>query len=87
MRSLKMKDSKGLLFTPPRFSHIWRLQTVTEENTKGSWHGWQISKDSQVTDPNLYAEAKMFAQDIQAGKVNVQHQQEDDSSSDADVPF
>ena len=87
MRSLKMKDSNGLLFTPPRFSHIWRLQTVTEENTKGSWHGWQISKDSQVTDPNLYAEAKMFAQDIQAGKVNVQHQQEDDSSSDADVPF
>jgi hypothetical protein len=25
MRSLKMKDSNGSLFTPPRFSHVWNL--------------------------------------------------------------
>ena len=86
MRSLKMKDAKGNLFTPPRFSHVWQLETVAEENKNGSWHGWQISKDSVVTDPNLYAEAKLFAESIQAGKVNVQHQREDESTSD-DVPF
>jgi len=86
MRSLKMKDAKGNLFTPPRFSHIWQLETVPEENKNGSWHGWQISKDSVVEDANLYAEAKLFAESIQAGKVNVQHQREDESTSD-DVPF
>jgi len=47
---------------------------------------WQISKDSVVEDANLYAEAKLFAESIQAGKVNVQHVREDESTSD-DVPF
>jgi hypothetical protein len=88
MRALKMKDTKGELFTPPRFSHIWRLETTPEENTNGSWHGWVISKDSQIEDPNLYAEAKLFAESIQAGNVNVKHQREDDNeSSDEDTPF
>lgn len=87
MRSLKMKDASGNLFTPPRFSHIWRLETLPEENKNGSWHGWQISKDSQIEDPNLYMEAKLFADSIQAGKVNVKHQREDDSASDEDTPF
>ena len=86
MRSLKMKDAKGTLFTPPRFSHVWKLETVPEENKNGSWHGWQISKDSVVDDANLYSEAKLFAESIQAGKVNVRHQREDESTSD-DVPF
>ena len=86
MRSLKMKDAKGTLFTPPRFSHVWKLETVPEENKNGSWHGWQISKDSVVGDANLYAEAKLFAESIQAGKVKVQHRREDESTSD-DVPF
>ena len=89
MRALKMKDSKGVLFTPPRFSHIWRLHTLPEENKNGSWNGWQISKEAQIEDPALYAEAKLFAESIQAGKVNVQHQREDEasSSSDEETPF
>ena len=88
MRSLKMKDSKGGLFTPPRFSHIWKLETVSEENKNGSWHGWQISKDDVVKDPSVYAEAKLFAESIQAGQVNVKHVREEDKpSSDEDLPF
>ena len=88
MRSLKMKDSKGGLFTPPRFSHIWKLETVSEENKNGSWHGWQISKDEVVKDPSVYAEAKLFAESIQAGQVNVKHVREEDKpSSDEDLPF
>ena len=88
MRSLKMKDSKGNLFTPPRFSHIWRLETLPEENKNGSWHGWQISKDSPIEDPNIYAEAKLFAESIKSGSVNVQHQREEEKSSDDDeTPF
>ena len=87
MRSLKMKDANGNMFTPPRFSHVWLLETVPEENKNGSWHGWQISKDSQIEDSSLYAEAKLFAESIQAGKVNVQHQREDSSSTDENTPF
>jgi hypothetical protein len=89
MRALKMKDGSGKMFTPPRFSHIWHLETVPEENKSGTWHGWQISKDSLIEDANLYAEAKLFAESIQAGKVNVQHHQGDESpsSSDENVPF
>ena len=88
MRSLKMKDGNGSLFTPPRFSHIWKLETVSEENKNGSWHGWQISKDGVVEDVNVYQEAKLFAESIQAGQVNVKHvREEDKDSSDEDVPF
>ena len=88
MRSLKMKDAKGNLFIPPRFSHVWKLETVSEENKNGSWHGWQISKDSVVQDPNIYAEAKLFAESIQAGKVSVKHVREEDKDSlDEDTPF
>ena len=88
MRSLKMKDSQGNLFTPPRFSHIWKLETVSEENKNGSWHGWQISKDGVIEDPNVYAEAKSFADSIQAGQVNVKHEREEEKPlSEEDVPF
>jgi hypothetical protein len=87
IKSLKMKDGKGVLFTPARWSHIWHLESVSEENKNGSWHGWQVSKDSQIEDPTLYAEAKLFAQSIMAGAVKVQHVQEGDSLSEDDVPF
>ena len=87
MRALKMKDANGNLFTPPRFGHIWKLETVSEENKNGSWYGWQISKDGVVEDPNVYAEAKLFAASIMAGQVNVKHVREDESRPDEDVPF
>ena len=86
MRSLKMKDSAGNLFTPPRFSHIWKLETVPEENKNGSWHGWQISKEDVIEDPIIYAEAKLFAESIQAGQVKVNHIREEDSLSE-ETPF
>ena len=89
MRSLKMKDQKGTLFTPPRFAHTWLLETVSEENKNGSWYGWQISKDGVVADPSVYAEAKLFADSIQSGQVNVRHEREEnkDTSDDEDTPF
>jgi hypothetical protein len=88
MRSLKMKDSNGNMFVPPRFSHIWKLETVSEENKNGSWHGWQVSKDSVVQDPGVYAEAKLFSESIGQGKVSVKHVREEDKNTlDSDTPF
>jgi hypothetical protein len=88
IKSIKMKDANGNFFTPPRFSHVWHLSTASEENKHGSWHGWQITKDTVIEDPNLYAEAKHLAQSIQAGEVKVQHVRDDDGpSSDENTPF
>jgi hypothetical protein len=86
MRALKMRNAKGTMFIPPRFSHIWHLTTGPEENKNGSWHGWIISKESQIKDPDLYQEAKTFAEMISAGAVKIQHVREDNSRDD-DVPF
>jgi hypothetical protein len=66
---------------------LWKLVTASEENKNGSWHGWQISKDSVVKDPSIYAEARLFAETIGKGQVNVKHVQEDEGLSDQDVPF
>jgi len=86
MRSLKMKDAKGNLFLPPRFAHTWNLTTTSEENKNGSWHGWVVEKDDVVSDVNVYAEAKLFAESINAGQVKVQHVREEDSMED-EIPF
>ena len=87
LKSLKMKDNSGRLFTPARFSHIWLLKSTPEENKNGSWHGWEISKDSQIEDIALYQEAKLFAESISAGQVKVQHTREEDATDSDNVPF
>ena len=87
LKSLKMKDGKGILFTPARFAHIWLLKSTPEENKNGSWHGWEISKDSLVGDVALYQEAKLFAESISAGQVKVQHSREEDTTDSDNVPF
>jgi len=87
LKSLKMKDAKGTLFTPARFSHIWTLKSVAEENKNGSWHGWEISKDSLIEDLALYQEARLFAESIGAGQVKVQHSREEDTTDSDNVPF
>lgn len=76
-------------FVPPRFSHVYLLKTLSEENSKGSWHGWEISLEGGVTDAFLYKQAKSFSESILRGEVTVKHT--DDSTGtavrDDDVPF
>tara|TARA_R110002020_G_scaffold57729_1_gene158745 strand:+ start:621 stop:1394 length:774 start_codon:yes stop_codon:yes gene_type:complete len=73
-------------FTPPRYSHVYLLKTVSEENSKGSWHGWDISLVGQVQDIGLYGAAKAFAESISTGDVEVKHQQDGSGSKD-NAPF
>lgn len=87
LKSLKMKDSNGNFFTPARFAHIWLLKSTPEENKNGSWHGWEISKESLIEDIGLYQEAKLFAESINAGGVKVQHSREEDTTESDRVPF
>ncbi len=81
IQSRVMNGANGA-FTPPRFSHIYHLKTVSEENSKGSWHGWEISLEGPIEDANLYKSAKTFAQSIMKGEVKVKHESEETNSSD-----
>ena len=72
-------------FNPPRFSHVYNLKTVSEENSKGSWHGWEISLDGMVDNGGFYQQAKSFNEQIMAGDVEVKHA--NDEVGEDNVPF
>jgi hypothetical protein len=84
MASRSMTGANGP-FTPPRFSHIYHLKTVQEENSKGSWHGWEMSCEGVIEDGLLYSRAKGFAESITAGDVVVKHT--DDEGTAGNTPF
>tara|TARA_R110000823_G_scaffold314647_1_gene444246 strand:- start:3748 stop:4521 length:774 start_codon:yes stop_codon:yes gene_type:complete len=72
-------------FTPARFSYIYRITTSSEENSKGSWHGYEISLEGLIEDGSLYARAKAFADSITADEVVVKHA--DDEVAETEAPF
>ena len=72
-------------FTPPRFSHIYLLKTNKEENSKGSWHGWEMSRVSPVAEKATYIRCKEFAESITAGNVVVKHGEDEANPEDSSV--
>jgi hypothetical protein len=89
MISSRVMQGKNGPFTPPRFSHIYNLKTVSEENSKGSWHGWEMSLEGPVSDAGVYGQAKTFAQSVTTGDVVVKHQDDNaaNQEEDGDTPF
>ena len=77
------------------FSHVYRLTTVSQENSKGSWHGWEVALERVITkeDALLYHAAKSFGQSVASGNEQVKHQQDEPISTNArdelddSVPF
>ena len=80
MQSVQMMGANGP-FNPPRYSHIYALKTVKEENSKGSWHGWEMSRVGPITDKGLYVKAKEFHDSISEGDVLVKHEQEEQKAT------
>ena len=80
MQSITMQGKNGP-FVPPKWSHIYHLKTVLEENSKGSWHGWEVSRKGPVSDMGVYNQAKVFAESINKGDVVVKHQQDETSDN------
>ena len=68
MMGLKMQGKNGL-FTPPTYSHIYKLSTVQMSNDKGTWFGWDVSKVGPVTDKGIYDMAKSFAESVGKGEI------------------
>jgi hypothetical protein len=85
MESLKAKNAQGLLFTPPMFSHSYKLTTVPEQNDQGSWYGWKIEAAGAVTDANLYQAAKSFRDAVKTGEAKPSAPAT--QQTDADIPF
>lgn len=68
---IEMHKADGSSFTPPSFSHVYKLSSVKEENDKGKWHGVQVEIVGPVASAEVYAKAKQFSQDVTAGAVEV----------------
>ena len=82
----RQMSGKNGRFTPPMYSHIYTLKTLPEENSKGKWHGVEMSLNGQVEDLAQYKSAKSFAESVEKGDVNVKHTQDDDKDSE-NIPF
>jgi len=88
MLSTTMQGKNGP-FTPPRYSQVYLMKTVQEENSKGSWHNWEMSREGPIKDSGIYKRAKDFYESIASGDVVVKHQSEDEpqTTSNNEVPF
>ena len=73
MDGIRMRGKNGNLYKPASFSHIYRLRTTQLSNDKGTWFGWEVSKNAPVTDNTLYNQAKTFSENIAKGSVKAKH--------------
>ena len=63
-------------YTLPMMSQVYKLQTVREQNDKGKWFGWLITKERQIDlsdafEKGLFDNAVAFAKSVEAGEVDV----------------
>ena len=79
MMGLKMQGKNGL-FTPPTYSHIYKLSTVQMSNDKGTWFGWDVAKVGPVEDANIYNMAKQFATSVGKGETQAKFGSEENET-------
>jgi hypothetical protein len=79
MSQIKLRGPNGM-FTPPTYSHVYRLKTVPESNNQGSWYGWNVTNEGLVTDKELYTMAKEFSKAVTSGQVEAKPVDPDASS-------
>ena len=53
-------DGKDGPFTPPPFSHIYKLSSVKNTGKGNEWYGYNIQKVGEITDTSIYNRAKKF---------------------------
>ena len=83
MMGIKMQGKNGL-FTPPTYSHVYKLKTVQMSNDKGTWFGWDVSKVGPIEDKSVYGIAKNFAERVSKGEIKAKHGTEEPKT---DVPY
>ena len=53
-------DGKNGPYTPPSFSHKYRLTSVLNSGKGNQWYGYNVTKVGPIEDPALYERAKKF---------------------------
>lgn len=71
IQGLQLNDAGGKPYNPPSFSHIYKLSSKKEENSKGSWYGVEVDLVGPIEDGDVYMAAKKFNQNVNAGAVEV----------------
>jgi len=84
MMGIKLQGKNGL-FTPPTYSHVYKLMTVQQSNDKGTWFGWDVAKVGPIQDKGMYAQAKSFSDNISKGSIKAKHGT--DSEKSESTPF
>lgn len=70
MQDIRLPKADGSgTYTPPMFSHVYRLKVVPEQKDEYSWWNWDITKVSMIEDGALVAQAKKLHDAIAAGEV------------------
>ena len=74
-QSITATGEKGL-YTLPLMSQVYKLNTVQEQNDKGTWFGWEITRSKGLNpedpeDSGLFDMGLAFAKSVKAGEVQV----------------
>lgn len=65
---IKMEGPSGS-YNPPSFSHVYKAKSSKENNAEGTWFGWNIEIVQPIRDLGIYQLAKLFHDQVRAGKV------------------
>ena len=84
MMGIKLQGKNGL-FTPPTYSHIYKLSTVQMSNDKGTWFGWDVAKVGPVGDKSSYEMAKSFAVSVGKGEVEAKPENQEAKKTSIDL--
>ena len=57
-------DGKNGPYTPPSFSHVYKISTILNSGKGNQWYGYNIQKVGPVTDKAVYERAKQFYQSL-----------------------
>ena len=85
MKNLKIKNSSGIYFTPPMWSHIYTLKSEKAKNGDKTWYKWKIEVDSMLTQDAHVQEASSFSDEMGQAKDKLVPEQDESKSSE--VPF
>ena len=79
MMGLKMQGKNGL-FTPPTYSHIYKLSTVQMSNDKGTWFGWDVAKSVLLKMQISTTWLKQFATSVGKGETQAKFGSEENET-------
>ena len=65
------KNGKDGPYTPPPFSHYYKISSVENTGKGNQWYGYNIVKIGEVSDANVYKRAKTFYESCRRGDSSV----------------